>query len=291
MHESDDSKWYQLLKKCQEAKIALAFKSFRDNNIEPILIKGLAAARKYPEHHIRGQGDIDLVAAPEQYDAAWELIQQPAVGKLFIDLHKGLRLLDSLEWSDLFAHSILIDVEGVPVRILCEEDHLRVLCTHWLVDGGSYKDKLWDIYYAVKNRSADFDWDRCLNVVSPIRRGWVICAIALAHKYLQLDVSDLPFSNKLENIPRWITRCVEREWTRGEKLEPILASTHNKRLLLHQITRRIPPNPIRSTIEAEGDLYGNRRLIYQAQVIGRRALPFTRDTLAFAKLKLRGNKS
>ena len=82
-----------------------------------------------------------------------------------------------------------------------------------------------------------------MNVVSPIRRGWVICAIALAHQYLGLDVADLPFSKELENIPKWITNCVEREWARNERLEPILTSTHDKRLLMHQIARRIPPEP------------------------------------------------
>jgi hypothetical protein len=82
---------------------------------------------------------------------------------------------------------------------------------------------------------------------------------------------------------------VEREWKRPEKLEPILTSTHNKKLLMRQIARRMPPNPIRSTIEADGDLYGNRRWLYEAQVIARRALPFARDTISFVKMKIRGN--
>jgi len=289
MHESNEVHWNRLLIKAQEAKTALTFEAFRKNQIEPVLIKGWAAARVYPKHHVRRPGDIDLAVAPECYETALTLSRQPDVAKLNIDLHNGLRQLDSLDWKDLFEHSVLIDLDGIPIRVLCEEDHLRVLSTHWLVDGGGYKDKLWDIYYAVENRSEYFDWKRCLNVVSPVRRGWVICAIALAHKYLGLDVSDLSFSDELDEIPTWITRCVEKEWARNEVLEPILTSTHDTRLLLHQIARRLPPNPIRSTIEAEGDLYGKRRWVYQAQVIGRRAMPFARDTIAFAKMKIRGN--
>jgi putative nucleotidyltransferase-like protein len=288
MHESADSKWYRLLRKSQEAKTVLGFETFRKSKIEPILIKGWAAARKYPEHHIRRPGDIDLAVSPEQYEAAWRLVRRPELGKLNIDLHEGLRQLDSLEWADLFDHSVLIDVEGIPVRVLCEEDHLRVLCTHWLIDGGEHRDKLWDIYYAVENRSPDFDWDRCLKIVSANRRRWVICAIALAHKYLQLDISDLPFKSELQIIPKWITRCIEREWARPGRLEPVLTSTHDKGLLLRQIARRMPPNPIRATIEANGDLYGRQRFIYQTQVIGRRALPFARDVITVAKRKLRG---
>ena len=285
---ADIDQWNLLQAKVQELKVASAFRAFRSGGIEPILIKGWAAARKYPENHVRRPGDIDLAVAPDKYEAAWSLSRRPDVAKLNIDLHRSLRQLDTLEWGDLLGHSILIDLDGVSVRVLCEEDHLRVLCTHWLIDGGSYKDKLWDIYYAVANRSTDFDWNRCLNIVSPIRRGWVVCTIALAHKYLGLSVTDLAFSKELETIPHWITRCVEREWSR-ERLEPILTSTHDTRLLLHQITRRIPPNPIRSTIEAEGDLYGSGRVWYQFQVMGRRALPFARDTIQFAKMKIRGN--
>ena len=177
---ADIDQWYFLQSKAHEFRVASAFEKFRANGIEPILIKGWAAARKYPEYHPRWTGDIDLAVAPELYEACGQFINEIEIAKLHIDLHRSLRQLDSVEWADLFDHSVLIDVQGTPVRILCEEDHLRVLSTHWLVDGGGYKEKLWDIAYAVQNRKPDFDWGRCMNVVSPIRRGWVICAIALA---------------------------------------------------------------------------------------------------------------
>jgi hypothetical protein len=285
---ADIDTWNSLQAKAQEIRIAGAFREFENVGIQVVLIKGWAAARKYPRSHVRRPGDMDLAVSPEDFKRASEFIVDPEVARYNIDLHKGLRQLDSVDWTDLFKHSELVDLNGTSVRVLCDEDHLRVLCVHWLIDGGGYKDKLWDIYYAVQNRSADFDWDRCLNVVSAVRRKWVICAIALAHRYLGLKVDDLPFANELETIPNWITNCVEREWSRAYRLEPVLISTHDKRLLLHQIARRIPPNPIRATIEAEGDLYGNRRRLYQAQVLGRRALPFARDLVAFVKLKMRG---
>lgn len=285
---ADIDTWNSLQSKAQEINVVSAFHAFENAGIQPILIKGWAAARKYPRHHIRRPGDIDLAFPPEDFERAGDVIRQPDVARYNVDLHKGLRQLDTVDWTDLFQHSKLVDLNGTSVRVLCEEDHLRLMSTHWLIDGGSYKDKLWDVYYAVQNRSADFDWDRCLNVVSATRRKWVICTIGLAHRYLGLSVDDLPFADEVETIPKWITNCVEREWKRADRLEPILTSTHDKGLLIRQIARRIPPNPIRATIEAEGDLYGSRRQIYQAQVIGRRALPFARDLISFAKQKVRG---
>jgi len=284
---ADIEQWYSLQQTVLGARVALAFTAFREAGIEPILIKGWAAAQNYPEAHIRRPGDIDLAVAPDDYQTASILIRKAAEAKLNIDLHNGLRQLDALDWAEVFGHSVLIDHGGTAIRVLSPEDHLRVLATHWLIDGGGYRDKLWDIYYAVANRPEDFDWDRCLDVVDNNRRGWVICAIAIAHRYLDLDVSDLPFESELVNIPKWITKCVEREWSRPGRLEPILTSTHDTTLLMRQIGWRMPPNPIRATIEGNGDLYGSRRWWYQIGVLARRSGPFLKDTLSFAVDRLR----
>jgi len=285
---ANTEQWNLLQQNVLGVRVALTFNAFRDVGVEPILIKGWAAAQNYPKSHVRRPADIDLAVSSDEYQTVLALIREPQLANFDIDLHKGLRQLDTLEWDDVFEHSILIDQEGTAIRVLCPEDHLRVLATHWLIDGGGYKDKLWDIYYAVANRPPDFDWERCLSVVDKNRRDWVICAIAIAHKYLDLPVEDLPFANEVATVPRWISLCIEREWKR-KRLEPILTSTHDKRLFLGQIARRLPPNPIRATIEANGDLYGRRRRLYQAQVLRRRAGPFLRDLFDFIKLKMRGS--
>ena len=167
---------------------------------------------------------------------------------------------------------------------------MRLLCVHWLLDGGRFKEKLWDIYFAVDNRPKDFDWDRCLKAGGENRRRWIVCSIGLAHRYYNLNIDDLPFSDELREIPSWIISCIEREWRR-EPLEPILTSLHDKGLLLRQIIRRIPPNPIRATIEAEGDLYGARRGLYQVAVLGRRFGPFIGQTMNVVKRKLGRSKN
>jgi hypothetical protein len=289
---AQQDKWTLLQARVHEANVIAAFKEFRKAGIEPILIKGWAAARNYPPDAIRSTTDIDLAVAPKEYGAAIELTKRPEVGHLVPDIHEGLRYLDTVEWNDLFDNSILADLDRYPVRILCAEDHLRVLCIHWLVDGGRFKDKLWDIYYAVSNRPPDFDWKRCLDVVSNNRRTAIICAVGLAHKYLGLPIEDLPFADEAKRIPGWVTKCIEREWKRKGLLEPVLVAAHQgTRPLLEQIRRRLPPNPIRATIEAEGDIFGSKRCLYQAAVIGRRIGPFSRNALNMALRRLKGPRS
>ena len=286
--EANVQNWNLLQAEVQKRRIVATIEAFRANRIEPILIKGWAAARYYPNLSFRRPSDVDIALNPEEFKRGQEIAARDDFPKVNIDLHNGLRQLDTLEWRVLFERSQLFEIGDSAIRVLSDEDHLRLLSVHWLIDGGRFKDKLWDIYYAIENRSPGFDWDRCLNVVSPIRRRWVLCAIGIAHAYLGLNISGLPFENEAHHIPAWIKKCVEKEWKYNYNFEPILTSTHDSRLLAHQILRRLPPNPIRATIEAEGDLYGNRRAVYQAKVIANRLRPFSRDLFHFVRLKMRG---
>jgi hypothetical protein len=273
----DSEKWAALQAKVHAARLGTAFREFRKAGIEPILIKGWAAMRHYPADHRRLVGDIDLAVSALDHAHAAETCRRLEIAKLNIDLHKEFRSLDTVPWTEMFGRSQLVELNGEQIRLLSDEDHLRILCSHWLVDGGAYREKLWDIYYAVVNRKSDFDWSICLGSVHPNRREWVITVIAIAHKYLGLKVDGLPFVDKIEAVPTWIYRSIEAEWAREHTLEPILATTHDRRLLAEQITRRMPPNPIRSTIECDGELWGNRRFWYQFRVMARRSGPFIRD--------------
>jgi Uncharacterised nucleotidyltransferase len=259
--DKNDYYWKLLQFEVQEKRIAQIFKIFKESKFEPVLIKGWAAARKYKQPFERISVDIDLAVKPADYVECKNFLERNNI--LGVDLHEGLRHLDNLLWEDLYEKTQLVEVGGVNIRILGDEDHLRVLCVHWLNDGGVNKERLWDIFYAVKNRADNFNWERCLESVGQKRQTWIIFALALTKKYLLLDLSETPTAVQNREIPEWITKTIEKEWQRGTKLKPLEECLINKIEFVKQLIIRIPPNPIQSTIEMDGELGGKLRIYYQ----------------------------
>lgn len=260
--KTDDFRWNLLQVKAAEARAGRAFELFRERGIEPVLIKGIAAGRYYPESKPRVAIDTDLAVASGDFEKGREIVAEHAVEGLAVDLHRELRHLDTVAWDDLFANSIEWRLDSGTIRILRPEDHLRVLSLHWLTDGAGSKDRLWDIYYAVANRSSNFDWHRALDIVEPHRRRWVVCAIALAHKYLGLDLTDTPIADEAADLPSWLVRTVEREWASETKFVP-LEQAFDRGELLAQLPRRLRPDPIWATIQMNGSFDARTRLFYQ----------------------------
>src|SRR5687767_10465708 len=117
----NERRWLILRARLAEENIKSAFKLFRENDIEPVLIKGWAVAREYPEMYQRFFSDIDLSVSPAVYEKSRQLIDGLHVN-LNIDLHCGLRHLDTIGWDRLFENSVVEYIDDVPVRILCIED-------------------------------------------------------------------------------------------------------------------------------------------------------------------------
>jgi len=245
-----------------EKRIIEAVVFFRQGNFDPILIKGWSAAQLYPEPCQRYFSDIDLIISPNEYENAIKYSGN-FDDEYLIDLHNGARQLDSLSFENLYSNSKLVKCGETNIRVLRPEDHLRVLCVHWLIDGGAKRNNLWDIYYAVENRPSDFDWDRCLNVVSETRKRWIICTIGLAKKYLGLNLENTPLADEKIEIPRWFIKALEKEWESGVLLRPLQYCLNDKRELWRQIKKRIPPNPIQATIDMEGEFDDKSRIKYQ----------------------------
>lgn len=284
---TDELRWNLLQRKAQELKIRRAFCLFRENGIEPVLIKGWAAGMFYPPSHIRLSIDMDLSVPDSDFDAAEAIARSASSEGLAIDLHRELRHLDRVEWDDLFENSILIKIDEYPIRVLRAEDNLRVLCVHWLTDGGCNKERLWDIYYITENRPVDFDWDRFLGPVTERRRRWLVCTLGLAEKYLGLNLDNTPISAEARDLPQWLTRTVEKEWATETKHLPLEVAVADPKMLLKQIGKRIRPNPIWATVEMEGSFDAKTRIFYQVGSIFKRSKPVLRRIAASIKQRLK----
>ncbi|MBP7415974.1 MAG: nucleotidyltransferase family protein [Pyrinomonadaceae bacterium] len=266
-------RWGLIKNKATEARACLAFKLFREKGIEPILIKGLAAAQYYPKGQFRDSIDMDIAVSDSEFAIAKKVVESEDANGMAIDLHRELRHLDTVHWTDLVANSKLVNFDGGTIRVLRPEDHLRVVCIHWLTDGASNKDRLWDIYHAVKNRPADFDWDRFLNVFDQKRKRWLTCTIGLAHRYLGLDLAGTPIEKEANDIPDWLIKAVEKEWASDTPFWPLFSSLHDPKLFFAQVKKRLPPNPVTATVLVNGSFDAKTRFFYQIGTIFARIGP------------------
>ncbi|HMG32373.1 MAG TPA: nucleotidyltransferase family protein [Blastocatellia bacterium] len=195
------------------AEIDYAIGALNRAGVEPVLVKGWSIARLYPEAGLRPYGDLDLCFAPEEYRVALSVLSELDPTRFVVDLHEGFGKLDSLPDRELLERTERVRVGGAVLRVLGEEDHLRILCTHSLRHGLWRPLWLSDISVAIERRKADFDWTRCLGE-DDRQADWVRCAIALAGELLGADVSGTPASERVGSLPAWLVARVLKNWSR-----------------------------------------------------------------------------
>ncbi len=215
----------------------------RTAGIEPILVKGWAIARRYPDRALRPYGDFDFCVRPDQLAEAERALKcLESIDGHYVDLHDGFAKLDGRQpafrvsasvgwfraqqsparvgslntcWNESFERTQQVDLDDVKVRVLSDEDHLRVLCLHLLRSGAWRPLWLCDIALAVESRGPNFDWARCLGA-DPLVADWVACTIGLAHQLLGAGVSGTPVAERAANLPRWLVPAVLRQWGRAK---------------------------------------------------------------------------
>ncbi|MDT4953359.1 MAG: hypothetical protein QOJ02_1497 [Acidobacteriota bacterium] len=239
----------------------------RSVEIEPILVKGWAVARAYPEKGLRPYGDIDLCVRPHQFAAAESALNNLSDKQYEVDLHSGFAKFGSGSFDEIYARSQLVRLEEMDVRVASAEDHLRFLCIHMLREGAWRPLWLCDIAAVVESLPANFDWDSCL---SENRRqaDWIICAITLAQQLLGADISDTPAAKKTRQLPRWLVPTILKEW---ESLLPSMSQRHRAPMARHlrhpaEILKGLYnrwPNPIEATISVRGPFNDLPRFPFQ----------------------------
>ena len=194
-----------------ELEIKEAVELLRSIGVEPVVVKGWAIARLYVEPGLRPYGDIDLCVDPNQYLAAKRLLDDLASRRLRIDLHQGLVRFGNQSWSELYSRSRRAEVQGVPVRTLGPEDHLRLLCFHFLREGAWRPLWLCDVAVALESQPADFDWNLCLGMTER-SRNYVACTLTLAKHLLTANLDGVPETALAKQLPSWFVPAVLKEW-------------------------------------------------------------------------------
>ena len=95
--------------------------------------------------------------------------------RLPVDLHAGFAELEDRGEASLFARSVVVDVQGVHVRVFGPEDHLRLVALHLLRHGGTRPIWLTDVAAMVEAGREPLDWDLVLAGKSQAARAVGVC--------------------------------------------------------------------------------------------------------------------
>jgi hypothetical protein len=274
----------------REEQTLAAFRYLRSRGVEPLVIKGWAAARLYAEPGCRPYVDVDVCVSPEDYDraVAAAAAAPPEAGSIDVhfppsrlgvsgrSLHKvgdDFRELDDRDWDDVVGHSVTVEAAGGEIRVPGEEDHLRVLALHFLRHSGYRPLWLCDIAAAVERRSAGFDFDR-LFAGDPWRRACVRAAIRLAGELLGANMESVPGLDREGALPSWFLPAVLKEWEtpyRWPAGRPLVgpALLENPAAILREARRRWP-GALESTVNLRAPWNNFPRFPFQlAQLLWR----------------------
>lgn len=258
-----------------ETKIRRVFHALRDADIEPILIKGWAAARAYPQPGLRPYGDIDLIVRPRDYQKAREISEK--LRDCQLDFHGVPFELADRSIEELFSRSQLVSSSGEQIRILSEEDHLALLAIHLLKHGAWRPLWLCDIAVIVELLPEHFDWETCLGT-DRLLSSWIAASIGLAGVLLKANIEKAPEAAKARRLPSWLREGVVKQW--GNLVPPdhlpvqprplMRNSLSSPREILRETWERWPDS-ITATFQMRGGINSFPRLPYQLGAFSARA--------------------
>lgn len=251
-----------------QTKIQKMFRIMRAAGIEPILLKGWAIARLYPQSALRPYGDIDLFVRQQDSDTAKRVIESEAARGCWVDLHLRIDELADTPAEDLFARSQLFKCGDEQVRVLGDEDHFGLLAIHLLKHGAWRPTWLCDLGLLLESMPDDFDWDLCLG--KKRRANWILSAVGLAHELVGAKITNERIASRASQIPAWLPRRVLKEWETpfaGDQppmnhRAPMLSYLRHPHGLFADLVRRWP-NPILATVSVNGKFNRLPRFPYQ----------------------------
>jgi len=168
---------------------------FRDQGIEPMLAKGWAVGRLYPEAGRRPYGDLDLMVLPSDFQKAVLAQGSSDAPMARAELHQGFNELRDRSPKELFGRSRLETLtqpetlNGIQIRVFSPEDHLRLLALHALEHGLARPLWLCDLGVVLESLPGDFDWELCM-WGEPWLSAGVRSALGLARSLLGVDLEE-----------------------------------------------------------------------------------------------------
>lgn len=253
--------------------LPLLVNALRDAGIEPILFKGWAIARHYPELALRPMGDVDVFVPAAQIERARAVVIEKHTDAFSVDLHTETQ--DAQHAShvtgrtlyELYARSEMATLGSTQVRVLSPEDHLHLLCLHFLRHGGWRPLWLCDIAVAIETRPLEFDWARALG--DGRTADWMACVLGAAQQLLGAKIEDTPCAARANQLPRWFIPAILREWddpdpARHFPPDPMQRVWHNPRKLVRALRGRWR-NPVEASAMSDAPFDETPRAWYQAQ--------------------------
>jgi hypothetical protein len=249
-----------------ETSIQKAFRVLRGAGIEPILIKGWAIARVYPELALRPFGDVDLLVQPADYRKAVDIMADEAPG-CPVDFHAPAFELADRPLDDVFARSKLSRCGDEQVRVLSAEDHFALLAVHLLKHAGWRP--IWFCDLGLLLEREKFDWQICLGS-NRQRTNWILAGAGVAHQLLGASIHDRTIADRAREVPSWLLNAVLKQWETPFASHqppiryhaPIASYLRRPRGLLRDLIRRWP-NPISATVNVNGIFASRLRRRYQ----------------------------
>ena len=253
-----------------EHRLLRALEMFESEDIRPLVAKGWAIARLYPRIGLRPYGDLDLYVAPGRHGPAERVLAAHDHELLRVDLHRGFPHLGR-PWEEIEERSEDVPLGTTRVGVPGPEDHLSLLCTHFLFHGAWRPLWLCDVALLIEELPPGFDWDYVMKL--PAREAEQVRLVALlAHRVLGASLDRTPWSPKAR-VPRWLPEATLRAWGRGGhySLTTRVALTELEARAVLRALRVRWPNPIEATVRWHAPFNAAPRLPLQLVDVAVRA--------------------
>jgi hypothetical protein len=239
--------------------------------VEPLLGRGWAAARHYPETGLRPYRNFDVYVGGAQCRAAMTALQGEQAA---VQVNIGCPDLNDRSWSVLNERAVSVPLGGGHVRVLGAEDHLRLLALQMLRRGVCRPLWLCDLAVMVETAGDDFDWPHFLSG-DRRRTEWACSAIQLAHELLGAEVEAARLPAFARSLPYWVVNTTLRQWSSRALLQRRPSSAPSALQRSQDAWRALRarwPNPIEATVGLRGPFNAIPRLPFQlAECVSRTA--------------------